>query len=222
MACWLKWGVPFIEMKAIVVDAVNTVIHKPALWEEISSFLKEKGLPLEEKFIKERHRLVSEVIHFPDRTDKGFYLRFNEYFFEALGIAPELQWASELFERCSYLPWQAFDDASYLNELQLPVFVLSNFNATLSEVLASVLPVKLATVVTSEELGVAKPSPEFFSKGIARLGFAPTDLVYVGDSIRLDVMPGAKAGMRSLLIDRNGNYPTNSSLEKVSSFAELL
>ena len=55
----------------------------------------------------------------------------------------------------------------------------------------------------SDELGVAKPAPEFFATALALLGDPdPSAVAYVGDRVDNDVLPAIAAGMRAIWIRR--------------------
>lgn len=55
----------------------------------------------------------------------------------------------------------------------------------------------------SEELGVHKPDPEFYRRGLALMGDPdPARVAYVGDRIDNDVLPATAAGMRAVWLRR--------------------
>ena len=51
-----------------------------------------------------------------------------------------------------------------------------------------------------------KPFPEAFAEGIARTGLAPERLAMVGDTLHTDVLGGAAAGCRSVLVTGHGLF----------------
>jgi glycerol-1-phosphatase len=51
-----------------------------------------------------------------------------------------------------------------------------------------------------------KPFPEAFAEGIARTGLSPDRLAMVGDTLHTDVLGGAAAGCRSVLITDHGLF----------------
>lgn len=58
-------------------------------------------------------------------------------------------------------------------------------------------------IVTSDDLGVAKPDPAFFAEVCALAGDRqPADVLYVGDRIDNDVVPAARAGLRTAWLRR--------------------
>ena len=70
---------------------------------------------------------MSEVIHFPDRTDQDFYKKFNSDLLYLLGIVPTTSLLDAVFKNCTYLPWEKFEDTSVLRELSVPLGIISNF-----------------------------------------------------------------------------------------------
>ena len=55
----------------------------------------------------------------------------------------------------------------------------------------------------SEELGVHKPSPDFYVEALRLMGDPkPSSVAYVGDRLDNDVFPAATAGMRPIWIRR--------------------
>ncbi|MEV4294342.1 HAD family hydrolase [Microbispora rosea] len=55
---------------------------------------------------------------------------------------------------------------------------------------------------TSAGWGVEKPDPAFFAKVAAVCGHEPGQVLYVGDRLDNDVLPAARAGMRTALLRR--------------------
>jgi HAD superfamily hydrolase (TIGR01549 family) len=58
-------------------------------------------------------------------------------------------------------------------------------------------------IAMSDELGVQKPDPEFYRRGLELLGGPPpADVAYVGDRLDNDVIPAGAAGMRPVWLRR--------------------
>ena len=65
------------------------------------------------------------------------------------------------------------------------------------------LGIEAEVIVMSEELGVHKPDPGFFSRSLELMGDPdPADVAYVGDRLDNDVRPAAAAGMRAVWLRR--------------------
>ena len=59
-------------------------------------------------------------------------------------------------------------------------------------------------VITSGELGVAKPDPRIFEHACALFGVPVSEAVYVGDRLRTDALGAAAAGLTGVWLDRAG------------------
>jgi putative hydrolase of the HAD superfamily len=80
--------------------------------------------------------------------------------------------------------------------------------------------------VAAPRLGVAKPEATIFHAGCAALGVQPSDAVYVGDDLLLDVQGAQRAGLRAVWMNRIGK-PNELAHEvqpeaEVSSLDELI
>jgi putative hydrolase of the HAD superfamily len=86
--------------------------------------------------------------------------------------------------------------------------VVSNWDASLHERLAETGLAELVDdAVASAELGAAKPDGAIFARGLALAGARPGDAWHVGDSIEADVEGALAAGIRPVLICREGEPP---------------
>jgi putative hydrolase of the HAD superfamily len=59
-------------------------------------------------------------------------------------------------------------------------------------------------IVSSANVGFRKPSPTIFEMALKRLGVAPSECAYVGDRRKEDVVGAQQAGMRSVLLKKDG------------------
>ncbi|RMG34387.1 MAG: HAD family hydrolase [Planctomycetota bacterium] len=103
--------------------------------------------------------------------------------------------------------WRVFDDVALgLTKLDRTGYALaaaSNFDRRLHAVrrgLPELAP--LRTVFTSTDLGVRKPSGDFFHRLCRRLRCPPQRVAYVGDDPRDDVAPARRIGMPVIWLDR--------------------
>lgn len=190
------------SIKCLLFDAAGTLIHKPVLWSKMQGVFVAHGyvVPLEE--LQVIHKLVSEVIRFPDRTDQAFYEHFNNELLFALGILPTKALLDDLFSACTYQPWEGFEDNKYIKDIDLPKYIISNFSSKLTELIENLIPNTFTDVFISENEGLRKPDVAFYKSIIAKTGFDPSEIVYVGDSLKLDIQPATSLGVKSILIDR--------------------
>jgi putative hydrolase of the HAD superfamily len=208
-------------IKYIFFDVAGTLLGKPLLFERLGSVLLEHGYNIDFTRLKFTHKILSEVIHFPDKTDKDFYDYFNAELLVCLGIIPTQHLLDDIFGRCTYLPWEPFEDSNIVKELNQSIGVISNFNTSLKSKLIHHFGDVFRDVFVSEEVGLAKPNVAFYQYAIQRTGLKPEEILYIGDSMKLDIIPTQSLGMRSLLIDRDGlfmNSPyTINSLQHIKN-----
>ena len=75
-------------------------------------------------------------------------------------------------------------------------------------------------LVTSEEAGVEKPSPEIFALCLKKLRIAPEEACFVGDNYERDVKGAVAAGMHAIWFCPEGAEDSQrSEAEKVCDFA---
>lgn len=196
------------RIKYIFFDAANTLIHKPSLWQNYLKVLKEFGYEIQEKDLKVKHKILSECIDFPDITSKQFYDEFNMQLINALGIVHTQTMIDEVFESCKYLPWEVFEDIHYLETLnQYDLGICSNFNSGLRPLVKDLMPnIAFKHIIISEDVGVAKPELEFYKIALKETGLKANEILYIGDSIKLDIIPALEVGFNVKLIDREGVY----------------
>lgn len=206
-------------IKYVFFDVSATLLGKPILFTTIQNTLKDHNYNVSIENIVQKHKLLSEVIHFPDSTDENFYKKFNSDLLYLLGIVPTTSLLDAIFKSCTYLPWEKFEDTSVLTELGVPLGIISNFNVTLKDKLNSFFGNIFQDIFVSEELGVAKPSVEFYKRALEKIPFDADEVLYIGDSIKLDMEPALSLGIETLIIDRDNFYP---NLEKrISSLNEI-
>lgn len=195
------------KYKYIFFDVANTLLNKPDLLPRIQEVLRAESIELPDTFVNERHRFLSEIIRFPDKTSSAFYKDFNREFLILLGLNPDQVLADKIFAACTYLPWQPFSDTMVLSELPLPVGIISNWDKTLGDKLHTYFQRDFFKIVGSEDSGVRKPDLAIYQQALKGLDCEPSQVIFVGDSIRLDIAPARELGIEAILIDRDNLWP---------------
>ncbi|TAF34974.1 MAG: HAD family hydrolase [Cytophagales bacterium] len=191
----------------IFFDVANTLLHKPDLFPNINSVLEKYHYHMPLSHLKKVHKLVSEVFVFPDKTSKEFYLAFNTDFLLSLGVLPTPALLDDIFNACTYLGWKPFEDTSILASLKHPLGIISNWDKSLPEKLKTYFDINFERIFTSEIAQLKKPDIRFYERALANLGYAPEQVLYVGDSLKLDILPALKLGIKAVLLDREDAYP---------------
>ena len=204
----------------ILFDVAGTLLYKPSFFDKILVILKANGYKITKEEFIFKHKLLSETIKFPDRTDKNFYNFFNEELLYSLGVLPNSILLDKIFTTCSYLPWQKFEDTQVLEKIKQPIGIISNFNNTLRSKLDESFNINFCNIIVSEEIGISKPDLEFYKRALEIIDVDPKKILYIGDSVKLDLHPATLCGINTLVIDRDDFYP---SLEtKISSLEYII
>jgi putative hydrolase of the HAD superfamily len=122
--------------------------------------------------------------------------------------------------------WRAFDDAAgaltRLAAAGLATAVLTNGSRgqQLRKLGRTGLAELAGPVFTVDDLGVAKPHAEAFLKSCARWGYAPGEVLSVGDDHALDVLGARAAGLSAVHLDRHGRGPAGEA-HRLTSLREL-
>lgn len=210
-------------MKYLLLDVAGTILHKPDIFTKINEVLNLHGYSIGIGKLKHNHKLLSEVIKFPDRTNADFYTSFNSELLYSLGIIPTEELLKDIFQSCSYLRWEKFEDTKVLSEIEVPIGIISNFNSSLKNELDKHFGTIFSNLFVSEEIGISKPSLAFYQKALDKINLDPADILYVGDSLKLDLEPSLKLGMNSYIIDRDHFYSNNSrTIKSLSELTKLI
>ena len=207
-------------IKAVFFDVANTLLEKPSLFPQMILAFKKNGHNLQIDELVRKHRFLSEAILFPDKTSKEFYDSFNRELIYALGIIPTRELLDDIFEACTYLPWKPFEDTVFLKDIKLPIGIISNWDNTLEEKLKSHFDLKFTWTLGSQNEGLKKPNPLFYQLILDRTKLHAHEVVFVGDSIKLDIEPAQSLGINAILIDRLDLYPA-SSLKRINHLTDL-
>ncbi|SFP96040.1 HAD family hydrolase [Hymenobacter arizonensis] len=76
-------------------------------------------------------------------------------------------------------------------------------------------------LITSEDVGVAKPNPRIFQAALERLAARPEETVLVGDNWHADVLGALAVGIRPLWLNRIGAVKALAHVEEITSLEPL-
>lgn len=116
--------------------------------------------------------------------------------------------ASNLYHNfCGAQNWEVFPDSpgtlKICSTLGLKQGVVSNFDKRLEGILRECgLLSHFSFLLTSEEVGVAKPDPDIFTQALVRCGVPPSSVAHVGDHYVNDYLTSRSLGIQGFLLDR--------------------
>ena len=207
---------------AVFLDALGTLVRLEAPWKHLSNVL---GVAADE-------RLVTAV-----RAEMAFYRAHSHEGRDAASLAVLRRRCAELLSRelgrpvsveamMSSFRFRAYADAApaleALRDRGLRLVCVSNWDCSLAGVLGRCgIGHLLDGVVTSAETGARKPDPAIFTAALELAGCEAGDAVHVGDTAAEDVAGARRAGIRALLIARDGGGDIRSLAEIESLLATM-
>ncbi len=108
-----------------------------------------------------------------------------------------------------------------------PLVLVSNFYGNVRAILQDfALYPYFDDIVESAVVGVRKPDPAIFALGVEALGFAPENIVVIGDSYSKDIVPAHSLGCRTIWLkgpgwDDTENEDISSSDVIITDFSAL-
>ena len=217
------------EVRAVLLDALGTLVELQPPAPRLQRLLREFGFDVGEE--QAAAGFAAEIAYYldhhldgsdPERLDR-LRDRCAEEMRRALGI-PGLDHAIARRAMLGALEFTPYPDAlPALRELRgrgLRLVVASNWDCSLPDWLRPAGILELVDgVVTSAEVGAAKPSPRVFQRALAVAVADPADALHVGDKVDNDIDGAAAAGDRGVLLQREGSPP--QVIDAISSLCEL-
>lgn len=117
-----------------------------------------------------------------------------------------------------------------LSALKVPMSVVSNASGQIEWVLAHMgicqagdgIGTSMRVVIDSAVVGVAKPDPRIFSFALNHHpDTAPDRILYVGDSVTMDVGGARAAGLHPVLLDPFDDHP-DGDFDRITDLGELI
>lgn len=187
--------------RCVLLDALGTLVRLEPPWDHLDG---EPSEPLERAF-------RAEMSYYREHSDEGrdpdslAALRRRC----AAILSAELGREVAVEEMMAAIRFRAYRDAAptlaELRALAVRLVCVSNWDYSLPDVLARVgLADELDGVVTSAAVGARKPDPRLFEAALEVAGCAAAEALHVGDTPTEDVEGAKAAGIRALLIDRDG------------------
>jgi putative hydrolase of the HAD superfamily len=211
----------------IFLDALGTLVELQPPGPRLRALLAARGFEVSEEraaaaFAAEIAYYLEHNLEGSDRERlDGLRDRCAEVMREALEL-PQLDHATAREVMLGSLEFVPFPDVLPALEALRghELLIVSNWDCSLADRLGPAgLLEHVRAVVTSAEVGVAKPGRGIFEHALALAGAEPAAAVHVGDSIDNDVAGARAAGIRPVLVARDG--PAPAGVQAVRSLAEL-
>jgi putative hydrolase of the HAD superfamily len=214
---------------AILLDALGTLVELQPPAPRLRRLLAEEGFEVSEE--RAGAGIGAEIgyylAHHLEGSDpeslSGLRDRCATAMMDALEL-PGLDHATARRAMLGALEFEAYPDAvpalRELRDADHVLVIVSNWDCSLPDWLGHTGLLELVDrVVTSADVGAAKPDPAMFERALEVAGARPEDTVHVGDSFDNDVRGARAAGIRAVLVQRDGEAP--AGVETVRALTEL-
>jgi putative hydrolase of the HAD superfamily len=206
------------KVKAVFLDALGTLVELEPPWVGLRAALG--GRVSDQQLVP---AVRAEMAYYKAHSHEGrdpesladLRARCAEVLSRELGTEVS---AETLVDSIRFDPYpDAVPVLKTLRSRGLKLVCVSNWDCSLGTVLDRCgLAEHLDGAVSSAEAGARKPDPAIFEPALALADCAVSEAVHVGDTREEDVDAAQAAGIRALLIDREGGGDI-SSLEEVAS-----
>ncbi|MGI8633259.1 MAG: HAD family hydrolase [Solirubrobacterales bacterium] len=192
-------------IRAVFIDALGTLVALRPPWELLADAVPEAD-PADL-----RRAVEAEMRYYKDHCDEGrdaqSLAALRQRSAEVLSAELGHEVDAETLMRA--IRFDAYPDAApalqTLRARGLALLAVSNWDISLAGVLDEVgLLAGLDGVVTSAAARARKPDPAIFRTALHEAGVRAAEALHVGDSAEEDVAGARAAGIRPLLIDREG------------------
>lgn len=234
-----------MSIQAIFFDAAGTLIKTSRPVGESYALLAQRyGMDVLPGQLTERFRVCfssAPPLAFPGaepaklrELERQWWKDLVERIFEPYGRFSAFEnYFSELFEYFSRPDsWSLYHEVeetlSALKKRALTLAVISNFDSRLFGILdgLGIIP-WFDAVVISSQVGHAKPAPQIFHHALGMHRLKAEDAIHIGDSPDKDAAGASAAGLKGVLLDRNGKaragtFPRVQNLKQIISFIDGL
>jgi putative hydrolase of the HAD superfamily len=216
-------------VKAVLLDALGTLVELQPPAPRLQRLLAQSGFEVSEE--RAATGFAAEIAYYLDHhlegSDRERLERLRDRCAEEMRRAlelPNLDHATARRAMLEALEFRPYPDVlpalGELRERGLTLVVASNWDCSLADWLEPAGITDLVDgVVTSAEVGAPKPHPRVFERALAIAGVAPSEALHVGDKVDNDVEGAAAAGVRAVLVQREGEPP--AGVKAIRSLQEL-
>jgi putative hydrolase of the HAD superfamily len=204
-------------MRAVLLDALGTLVELERPWPHLVAELGARGVTVTEA--DARRAMLAEMAYYranhDDASDRAgladLRRRCAEVVRAELGAdLPAADVEAAMLAAIRFRPYREVPGVlAALRERGCALVVVSNWDVSLHDVLDQTgLRPLVDAVVTSAELGVAKPDPAIFAHALELAGGVPAaEALHAGDDVAADVEGARAAGIAAVLVARDGERP---------------
>ena len=151
--------------------------------------------------------------------NKEYWIRYATRHFEILHLSPEL--AAKIVEplvdrlieynqtvkRQEKIMEDAEPTLKYLKTAGFRIALLTNRDNQFPPIMLDGLGQYFENIIKAGEVGLWKPDPRIFQLALERLKVNASNAYYIGDNYYSDILGAESAGIKPILVDRQGLFP---------------
>ncbi len=186
-----------------------------------------EGYAAADRYMNDQNSLSPIRLRSAGQRD-DFFGEYERLVLQGSGVNVTAAKALEIFLRVRQIPHKLvpFDDVvpalGNLRSRGLTLGLISNIDQEGSELADSLgLAEHLDLTVTSAEAGADKPDPRIFQAALIKADAKPQEAMHVGDQLTSDVEGALGAGIRPVLLDRDGIHEGFDRCPRIERLVEL-
>lgn len=219
-----------MRVRAVLFDLGQTLIKTAEVPEIYRRILETYGVNVLSDQVLEAHQANEKGFDVEDMVEMGqdFWIKWNLKVLERVGVQENNKF---LAEKIAELWWEHADLDVYPDVMDTIVqlkakgvkigIVTNGLKHDYQQILGKLkLTDCFDVVVGIDTCDRAKPDAKIFLYALDQLRVRPEEAIFVGDSVKYDYEGAKKAGLKPLIIDRDGTAPKH--VDTIRSLTELL
>lgn len=219
-----------MQVKAVLFDLGDTLIRTADVPEIYGRIAENFGVKLSSDAIREAHQDVGESDAVEGMVTSGqeFWVRWNAEVLARAGIQENRAF---LARKIDELWWEYADLEVYPDVIEILTklkakgiktgVITNGLKRDYKQILEKLKLTHFFDIVVGiDTCNKAKPDKEIFLHAVNMLGVHPQQTVFIGNSVKYDYEGARNAGLKPLLIDREGT--ASEKIETIASLTEVL
>jgi putative hydrolase of the HAD superfamily len=219
-----------MQAKAVLFDLGDTLIRTAEIPEIYRRIAENFGIKLSADEIREAHKDVgeSDAIEGMITSGQEFWVKWNAEVLKRAGI---LENRAFLARKIDELWWEYADLEVYPDVIETLTqlkakgvksgVITNGLKRDYEQILGRLKLTDFFDIVVGiDTCNKAKPDNEIFLHTVNMLNVRPEQAIFIGDSMKFDYEGARDAGLRPLLIDREGK--ASEGVETIRTLAEVL
>lgn len=222
------------KVRAVFFDAGGTLFRPfPSVGHVYAGLARKYGCSVSPDWVRgrfeEEWRRRNGLAHLKNTTEQGE----KDWWFHLVGAVFRNRMPPAVFSRyfdelydlfAQPRTWRLFPDSlpalKTLKKKGVRVGIVSNWDSRLFRLCEGLgVTQHVEFILASAVVGSVKPQPGIFRRALELAGVSPAEALHVGDSYREDFWGARRAGLRALLVCRNGRGTPDAS--RVHSLKEV-